>query len=225
MTASKLRILSRSSEPFRDRDEAGILLARELVEYKGRNAVVLGILRGGIVMADIIAREIDAELDIVLAHKLRTPGHEELAMGSVSEDGKVFLNPRVVQEIGMPESFIEREKEIQLAEIRRRAEVFRPVRSKIPLKDRIVIVTDDGIATGATTQATFWAVRSEKPRMLIAAIPVGPEDNVRKLAQDVDVMICLRTPPMFQAVGQFFMRFSQVEDEDVLRILKESQKR
>ncbi len=225
MAASKLRILSRSSEPFRDREEAGILLARELVEYKGRNAVVLGILRGGIVMADIIAREIDAELDIVLAHKLRTPGHEELAMGSVSEDGKVFLNPRVVQEIGMPESFIEREKEIQLAEIRRRAEVFRPVRSKIPLKDRIVIVTDDGIATGATTQATFWAVRSEKPRMLIAAIPVGPEDNVRKLAQDVDVMICLRTPPMFQAVGQFFMRFNQVEDEDVLRILKESQKR
>ena len=222
---SRLHIVSYSSEPFRDREEAGRLLAQELSEYKGQKAVVLGILRGGIVIADIIARELDADLDVVMAHKLRTPGHEELAMGSVSEDGKVFLNPHVLQDIPVPESMIEKEKAAQLAEIKRRSEIFRRVRSKISLKDRIVIVTDDGIATGATTQATFWAVRLEQPKKLIAAIPVGPADNIKRLARDVDEMICLRSPPQFYAVGQFFMRFNQVEDEDVLKILKESQQR
>jgi putative phosphoribosyl transferase len=220
---SKLRVVSNSSEPFKDREEAGKLLAHELIEYKGQKAVVLGILRGGIVIADIIARELEADLDIVLAHKLRTPGHEELAMGSVSEDGEVFLNPQIVQDIQMPESFIEKEKDIQLAEIKRRSEVFRRVKQKIPLKDRIVIVTDDGIATGATTQATFWAVHSEQPKKLIAAIPVGPMDNIKRLSKDVDEMICLRAPPLFYAVGQFFMKFNQVEDEDVLNILRQSQ--
>lgn len=220
-SVAKLRILSYSREPFTNRKEAGKLIARALSEYRGQKAVVLGIPRGGIIVAREIARELDAELDIVLAHKLRTPGHAELAMGSVAEDGKLFLNQEVVQELRIGDTYIQQEKARQMAEIKRRTEMIRHIRPKIPLKGRIVIVTDDGVATGATTQAALWAVRLEQPKKLIAAMPVGPEGTIRRLAEDVDEMLCLRAPPLFAAVGQFYQRFYPVEDEDVLAILRE----
>jgi len=223
--ATKLHILSYSSQPFTDRKEAGKLLADELRMYRGQKAVVLGIPRGGIIVAHEIARELDAELDIVLAHKLRTPGHEELAMGSVTEDGKLFLNQEVVQELHIGNTYIRQEQARQLAEIKRRTEMIRQVQPKIPLKGRIVIVTDDGVATGATTQAAFWAVRVEQPEKLIAAIPVGPEHTIKRLAEDVDEMLCLRIPPLFVAVGQFYRQFNPVEDEDVLEILRKESER
>ncbi len=222
---AQLRILSQASEQFADREEAGRLLAEELSEYRGQKAVVLGIPRGGIIVAREIARQLDAELDIVLAHKLRAPGHEELAMGSVAEDGKLFLIREVVEQLGVAEAYIQQEKARQRIEIKRRTELIRQVRSKIPLKGRIVIVTDDGVATGATTQAALWAVRMEQPEKLIAAMPVGPEDTIRRLAGDVDEMLCLRTPPLFAAVGQFYRQFYPVEDEDMLEILREESKR
>ncbi|MBI2852563.1 MAG: phosphoribosyltransferase [Chloroflexi bacterium] len=218
------RILSRKSEPFADRQEAGRLLARELMDYRGQDTVVLGIPRGGIIVAQEIARLLGAQLDVVLARKLRTPGQPELAMGSVAEDGRVFLN-EVVRDLGVTQAEIEREKVFQMAEIKRRNEMIRSVRPKVPLKGKIVIVTDDGVATGATTQAAFWAVRTEEPAKLIAALPVGPEETIKGLAMDVDEMLCLRTPPFFAAVGQFYLRFEQVEDEEVLSILREEQKR
>lgn len=219
-----LRILSRSNEPFRDRKEAGRLLARHLGDYRGQKTVVLGIPRGGIIVAQELAHTLQADMDIVLAHKLRTPGHLELAMGSVSEDGKLFLNEEVVQELGIGQVYIQQEKARQLAEIRRRTEIFRRGRPGVPLAGRTVIVTDDGVATGATTQAALWAVKMEKPEKLIAAFPVGPEDTITRLAKDVDEMICLRTPPMFAAVGQFYIHFGPVEDEEVLEILKEEER-
>ncbi len=222
---AQLRILSYASEQFADREEAGRLLAEELSEYRGRKAVVLGIPRGGIIVAREIARQLDAELDIVLAHKLRTPGHEELAMGSVAEDGKLFLIQKVVGQLGVAEAYIQQEKERQLTEIKRRTELIRQIRPKTPLEGRIVIVTDDGVATGATTQAALWAVRMEQPEKLIAAMPVGPEDTIRRLAGDVDEMLCLRAPPLFAAVGQFYRQFYPVEDEDMLEILREERGR
>ncbi len=222
---SKLRILSHTSELFKDRQEAGELLARELAEFQGRRVVVLGIPRGGIIVARELARRLQADLDIVLAHKLRTPGQTELAMGSVSEDGRLFLNEEIVREMGIGEAYIQQEKARQMAEIRRRTDLFRRVSPKVPLAGRTVIITDDGVATGATTQAAFWAVRLEKPEKLIAALPVGPEDTISRLAEDVDEMICLRTPPFFAAVGQFYRRFEPVEDEEVLKILEEEQQR
>lgn len=218
--AARLRILSRSDAPFTNREEAGKLLARELSEYRGRKAVVLGIPRGGVVVAREIAQALDAEVDIVLARKLGAPGHQELALGAVSEDGTLFLNQDVVRELEVGEGYIQQEKARQLAEIKRRSELIREVRPKIPLRGRIVIVADDGVATGATTQAALWSVRSEQPERLIAAIPVGPEDTIRRLAKDVDEMLCLRVPPLFAAVGQFYEQFYPVEDEDVLRILR-----
>ncbi|MDO8715613.1 MAG: phosphoribosyltransferase family protein [Dehalococcoidales bacterium] len=222
---AQLRILSRSSAPFTNREEAGKLLGRELSEYRGQNVVVLGIPRGGIVLAREIARALGADIDIVLAHKLGTPGHQELAMGSVSEDGRLFLNQGVVREFDVGESYIQQEKARQIAEIKRRTDLIRRIKPKIPLQGKIVIVTDDGVATGATTQAAFWAVRLEQPKKLIAAMPVGPEDTIRRLAEDVDEMLCLRVPPLFAAVGQFYQQFDPVEDEEVLRILRDSQKK
>lgn len=222
---AKLRIVSHSDEPFRDRQEAGQLLGRELNNLRGQKAVVLGIPRGGIIVARELARALEADLDIVLSHKLRTPGHPELAMGSVAEDGKLFLNEMVIRELGVDRAYIQQEKAQQLMEIARRSKLIRKIQPKVPLEGRLVIVTDDGVATGATTQAALWAVRGENPKKLIAAVPVGSEETIGRLAEDVDEIICLRAPPFFAAVGQFYTQFDPIEDEEVLKILREEQAR
>lgn len=220
-----LRIVSDSARYFSDRHEAGQLLARELIDLRGQRAVVLGIPRGGVIIAQELARALDADLDIVLSRKLRTPGYPELAMGSVAEDGKVFLNETVIREMGVDKAYIQQEKTSQLAEINRRSKLFRQALPKVPLSEKPVIVTDDGVATGATFQAALWSVRQEHPKKLIAAIPVGARDTVEMLAKDADETICLRTPPFFSAVGQFYLHFAQIEDDDVLKILEEEQRR
>jgi putative phosphoribosyl transferase len=216
-----LRIVSRNSAAFADRVEAGRLLAAELKEYAGKKAVVLGIPRGGMAVAREIAVGIEAELDIVLSRKLRSPGQPELAFGAISEDGQVSLNQEVVQMLDISPDYIESEKAFQMAEITRRNRIFREARPRVPLDGRIVIITDDGVATGATFKAALVAARHENPNKLIAALPVGPEDTIKSLAKNADEMICLRSPEVFSAVGQFYRRFEQLEDEDVLEILRE----
>lgn len=222
---AQIRILTRSEAPFQDREDAGKLLARELSEYRGQNVVVLGIPRGGVAVAREIARELNADMDIVLAHKLGAPGHPELAMGAIAETGEVYLNDRIIADLNIDNASIEQEKKKQLAELKRRSSLFRAVKIKVPLAGKVAIVADDGVATGATTQAAIRAVKSEKPRLLVLAIPVGPEDTLRRLAEDADEIVCLKAPPFFGAVGQFYERFAQVEDEEVLDILKHSRKR
>ncbi len=216
----RLRIGSESSGMFWNRQQAGELLARELAEYGSKNAVVLGIPRGGIIVAREITNELKGELDIVLARKLRTPGEWELAMGSISEDGRIFLNDEVVKSFNIDEALIEKEKDIQMEEIARRRDLIRKVFPRVELKDRIVIVTDDGVATGATFQAAIWSARQESPKKIVGAIPVGAEETVRRLAEDTDDLVCLRTPPSFHAVGQFYRNFEQVDDDEVLNILE-----
>ena len=218
---AKLRVISYSGELFRDRVQAGRLLAQELSELRGQKAVVLGIPRGGVVIAKELARILDADLDVVLSRKLGTPGQTELAMGSISEDGKIFLNEEVVQMAGVTSRQIEREKARQMSEISRRNQVFRKALPKTPLKGRIAVVTDDGIATGATMQAALWAARQENPCTLVTAVPVASEEALQRVAPVADSTVCLRQPPNFFAVGQFYMRFYQVQDEDVLHILEE----
>ncbi len=220
-----LRILSHEVAFFQDRRDAGRRLGKALNHYRGKHTLVLGIPRGGVVVAREIARELDAEMDILLARKLRTPGHSELAMGSVTEEGHLFLNEALVRAAGISEAAILQEKEYQVAEIRRRAAVYRRLRRRVDPAGRTVIVTDDGVATGATTRAALWATRMEQPLQLIAAYPVGPEDTVRKLASDADETVCLFTPPDFSAVGQFYARFESVEDDEVLNILGQEQNR
>ena len=219
------RIVSRSPEVFTDRIEAGSLLAAELVSYSGQRAVVLGVPRGGMAVAREIANRLDADLDIVLSRKLRSPGQLELAFGAISEDGQISLNRSVVQMLGITDDVIEREKAFQIAEINRRNRLFRQARPRVPLAGRIVVITDDGVATGATFKVALAAARHEHPARLIAALPVGPEETIIDLAPAADEMVCLRAPAGFSAVGQFYQRFDQLEDEDVLAILREESER
>ena len=213
------RIISHSDEPFRDRIEAGRLLAQELKGYRKKDAVVLGIPRGGMVVAQEVARQLEAELDIVLSRKLGAPGNPELAIGAVAEGGKVFLHEML--SIDSDKGYIAEEKARQLKEINRRVERYRALRPKVKLTDRTVIVTDDGLATGATMQAALWSIRQERPKKIILAVPVAPEDTIQKLASDADETIVLRVPAFFGAVGQFYTHFDQTSDEEVLAILKQ----
>ena len=187
--------------------------------------VVLGVPRGGIVVAREIAHALQADLDMVLAHKLGAPGNPELAIGAVCEDGKLFLDEEISSYMGVDDDYIKREKSRQLQEIARRVKRYRSVLPKIPLAGRVAIVTDDGVATGATMQAALWAVRQENPKKIVAALPVGPQETLEKLSRDADETICLQAPPFFSAISQFYSYFNQVEDEELLEILQEESKR
>ena len=225
MSSDKLFIVSRSSEPFTDRVEAGKLLAEALKPFVKAGAIVLGIPRGGLVTAREIARFFGADFDIVLSRKLGAPGNPELAIGSVSEDRKLFLHESLIGHLGVSHEYIEEEKERQLAEISRRTRLIRSILPKVPLGGRNVIITDDGVATGATMQAALWTIRQEHPQELIAALPVGPEETLNELARDCDKLVCLRVPYDFAAVGQFYALFPQTTDDEVISILKEEKAR
>jgi predicted phosphoribosyltransferase len=168
---------------------------------------------------------LEGDLDIVLARKLRAPHNPELAIGSVSETGKLFLDQSLVELLRIPGEYISQEKDYQMAEIARRMSMIRSVLPKTNFAGRSVIVTDDGVATGSTLQAGLWAVRHESPSTLLAALPVGPEDTIRRLSADCDEMIVARVPNYFSAVGQFYVHFDQVEDDEVLSILEEEARR
>jgi putative phosphoribosyl transferase len=204
---------------FRNRKDAALQLAAHLQKYKEQHPLVLGIPRGGIVIASILAEELHGDLDVILTRKLRTPGNPELAMGSIDEEGRVYLNQAVVSVLRIPDKMIEEEREKQMAVIQARAESYRRIHPKIPLHGRITIVTDDGIATGSTMRAAIEAARMQAPGKLIMALPVGPAEQVEELKDSVDEVICLLTPEDFLAVGQFYETFEQVEDDDVERIL------
>ena len=220
-----LKVLSNSSEPFSDRLEAGRKLASELDKYRDKNVVVLGIPRGGVVVAAEIAKALHGDLDIVLAHKLGAPMNPELAIGAVCEDGKIFINRSIASYVGATDEYIESEKNSQLEVMAARVDQCRRVLGKIDLQDRIVIVTDDGIATGATMEAALWVVRQERPKKLIAALPVGPDDSLYAIAGYTDETLCLRTPAYFGALGSFYYRFEQVEDFQMLEILQHEAER
>lgn len=216
----KLQILSRSGDPFRDRGEAGRLLGNALKTLAGKNTVVVGIPRGGMAVALALAQAIDAEMDLILSRKLGAPGNEELAIGAIGEHGDLYIDEDLVDRLGVDAVYLEKVKQRQLEEIARRQELYRRVLPKLPLKGRVVCLTDDGIATGATFQAALWAIRQEQPKKLLAAIPVGPEDTVERLAKDADQMLCLKSPPYFDAVGRFYRHFDQVDDDELLNILR-----
>ncbi len=219
------RVLSHSSAPFQDRIEAGQLLGRELAVLSGQGVVVLGIPRGGVIVARELARALDGDLDIILARKIGAPGNPEFAIGAVSEDGRVFVSEATLDWLRPSPAYVEREAERQRAEIARRIALYRSIRPKVPIEGRPAIVTDDGVATGATMQAALWAARQEHPSRLIAALPVGPEESLARLAQDADELVCLRAPDSFQAVGQVDSVFDPTDDAELLELLREEAER
>lgn len=187
----------------------------------GKDTVVLGIPRGGVVVAAEISRLLKAELDIVLSRKLGAPGNPELAIGAIGEDGKLFLNEDLALSVGADKTYIKAESARQIAEIKNRIQKFRQIKAKVSLKGKTAVVTDDGVATGATMQAALWAIRREKPKELIAAIPVAARESVEELTNYADEMIVLRVPDFLGAISQFYLHFAQTSDEEVLRILEE----
>jgi putative phosphoribosyl transferase len=206
---------------YANRREAGQRLSEGLAAYKEQHPLILGIPRGGVVVADTIARALDTDLDVVLTRKLGAPGNPELAIGAVSESGRVIMQPEIAAKVGAYEDYVEREKRRQLAEIQTRRRLYRGVLPKAPLQGRTVILVDDGVATGATMQASLWAAREEGPREVIVAVPVAPKDAVARLEGEADRVVCPYVPPYFYAIGQFYVDFGQVDDQEVMKILAE----
>jgi predicted phosphoribosyltransferase len=205
---------------FRDREDGGRRLAAEFKNIELRDPLVLAIPRGGVATGAALARELGAELDVVLAHKLRSPLQPELAFGAVGEDGKVYLNHRVEEATEVTERYLELERKRQFAELTRRKARFRAARSAAPMEDRSIIITDDGIATGSTMIAAIEVVKGHKPHEVIVAVPVAPRERLETLRGMCDRLICLCSPIAFNAVGQFYESFETVEDEQVVELLR-----
>ncbi len=206
---------------FVDRNDAAIRLAQRLAVYQGRNPLVLAIPRGAVPMARLIADALGGEIDVVLVRKLRAPHDSELAIGSVSESGWTYVAPFAAS-CGADAQYIEAEKYLQLQTIRERRARYTPIHAPIDPARRIVIVVDDGLATGATMISALHSLREHKPERLVCAVPVAPPETLDKVAAMADEVVCLEALHYFRAVGQFYRHFPQVDDDEVSAILKRS---
>ncbi len=209
---------------FRDRYDAGQQLAEQLSFLKDQpNVIVLGIPRGGVVVAAEVARALKAPLDVFLAHKLGAPFNPELAIGAVTSTGEILLDELLVHELDISTDEIVREAEHQRAEIERRMHLYRQNRPPLDVQNKTVVLIDDGVATGSTVLASLRALRQMRPAKLILAIPVGPAETMRRLARECDQLIMLATPEPFWAVGRFYAQFGQTSDEEVIALLEKPQ--
>lgn len=206
---------------FHDREDAGRQLAERLKGRTLRRPLVLAIPRGGVVTGAVLAQVLGADLDVVLSRKLRAPGEPELAVGAVAEDGQVYLNHHAEEVLGLTEDYLAGEREYQLRVIADRQKLIRSVRPKAAIEGRSVIVTDDGIATGSTMIAALQVVRAQKPYELIVAVPVAAPDRLDDVRGWCDEVVCLLSPRMFWAIGQFYEVFDQVEDDQMVELLRE----
>lgn len=203
---------------FADRDDAARQLTKALAKFKGVRALVLGIPRGAVPMAKSIAEALDGDVDVVLVRKLGAPGHAEYAIGAIDESGWSYLNPEAAW-VGASNDYLEREKQAQLATMQARRRRYTEHRAAIDPAGRVVIVVDDGLATGSTMIAALHALREKNPARLICAVPVAPPDTLERIRPLADDVVCLAAPLAFHAVGQFYRRFDQVEDEEVIAAL------
>lgn len=209
---------------FRDRGHAGFSLAKQLNAYRGDpNTVILALPRGGVAVGYEISRTLHLPLDVFITRKLSTPENPEYAIGAVSETGAIYLNPEAVDTFHLSHDDLEGLIQAQRREIARRQTLYRQGRLVPALADRTVILVDDGIATGSTFFATIEAVTELSPRRLIAAIPVGPHETLTRVKSLVDELVVLEVPDPFIAVGAAYQDFTQVEDAQVVALLKAAQ--
>ena len=205
---------------FKNREDAALQLAGRLKSRTLRDPVVLGIPRGGMVTAAVLARELGAELDVVLSRKLRAPYQPELAIGAIGEDGEIYLNSFAREMPGVTDAYILHERDRQIAEIERRGTLFRAVKPSVEVAGRSVIVTDDGIATGSTMLAALHVLSVRKAHEIVVAVPVAPPDALTALRPQCSHIECLLTPESFAAISQFYADFQQVEEAEVVRLLE-----
>ena len=207
--------------PFADRHEAGAELAARLAAFRNRqDVVVLALPRGGVPVAHEVARSLRAPLDIFLVRKLGVPGHEELAMGAIASGGVRVLNDDVVRWYGIPGGIIDAVARREKEELDRRAAAYRAGRDPLPLDGKIVLLVDDGLATGSTMKAAVAAIRAQRPARVVVAVPVGAADTCRAFEAIADEVVCARAPSDFRAVGLWYQDFSQTTDDEVRDLLR-----
>ncbi len=206
---------------FRDRIEAGQILARHLQAYKNRpDTLVLAIPRGGVPVAYEVARELNAPLDVFIVRKLGVPGHEELGMGAIATGGVRILHEGIVRELGIPQRVIDAVSEREQGELERREQLYRGDRPSPRIEGRTVIVVDDGLATGSSMKAAVQALRQQRPARLIVAVPTAPAETCNHLKEIADEVVCAITPEPFFAVGGSYGDFSQTTDEEVRDLMQ-----
>lgn len=203
---------------FKNRIQAAGLLAQKLIQYRGLNPLVLAIPRGGVPLGRVIADALGGELDVLMVRKLGAPMDSELAIGAVSEDGEVFVSS-IASKAGASEEYIEAEVGQQIYLMHRRRALYTPVRAPISPKNRVVIVVDDGLATGATMLTGLRALQNLHPHKLICAIPVAALNSLATISGYCDELICLSEEPNFTGVGAYYDDFSQVQDSEVVALL------
>ena len=209
-------------QKFADRHAAGDALADALAYYRGADVLVLGLPRGGIPVAARVAEELAAELDVIVARKLPSPISTELAIGAVTADGERFLNEGLISELAVSDMFLDAVTSVQRAEARKREQQLRGNRRPPRITGRIVILVDDGLATGATMHAAVRSVRKRHPAHLIVAAPVGSHEACAALAHEADEVVCPWRPAPFGAVGLYYENFVQTSDAEVQQILEHS---
>jgi predicted phosphoribosyltransferase len=209
-----------STAAFRDRVEAGELLAERLAAYAHRDDVaVLALPRGGVPIAHEIARVLGVPFDVFVVRKLGVPGHEELAMGAIASGGARVINHDVVNALGIPANVIEAVAQREQIELDRRERLYRGTRSPLHLVNKTVILVDDGLATGSTMRAAVMAARQRQPARVVVAVPVGAPTTCADLSREADDVVCLRTPEPFVAVGRWYRDFTPTSDEEVRTLL------
>ena len=209
---------------FQDRAEAGRVLADRLSGYaRSLDVVVLALPRGGVPVGFQVARSLQAPLDVLSVRKLGVPGHEELAMGAIASDGTRVVNRRVVGELGIAEDKLQAVAAAEHQELERRERIYRGQRPRPEITGKVVIVVDDGLATGATMWAAVTAIRRQQPARVVVAVPVAAASTCQALQQAADEVICASTPALFVAVGQAYRDFAQTTDEEVRTLLDAAQ--
>ncbi len=203
---------------FKDRSDAAKKLAEKLLWLKNENPIILAIPRGGVVTGDVIASLLGCKLDVIVSRKVGAPDNPELAIGAVMHDGSYFPNIEITRMLNVPESFVEEEIARQMKEIDRRLMKFRGSK-EYDLAGKTVVIVDDGIATGATMFVAVRWVKKQKPKKLIIAVPVGPQETIEKLNQIADKVAVLQSPYIFNAVGEFYQEFDEVSDDEVQKIM------
>ncbi|PWL40387.1 phosphoribosyltransferase [Flagellimonas aquimarina] len=204
---------------FEDRTDAGIQLSQALIQFKKEDVVVLAIPRGGLPLGSIVAKKLQAPLDVVLTKKIGHPYHREYAIGAVSLENMILSNA-----VGVTKNYIEEEAQRIRQKLRKRQNQYYKNRMPENLKNKIVIIVDDGIATGNTILVTAELVKKQQPKKIVIAVPVASKSAIKKIKSsgNVDEVICLQTPFNFKAVGQFYLEFHQVSDKEAIQLLEES---